>query len=276
TRLEAAQSQLMQSEKLASIGQLAAGVAHEINNPIGFVASNLHSLQRYVAGLLAVVAAYEATEPLLPAASPERALLAQARADADLDYLKEDMPELLAQTHDGLQRVKKIVQDLKDFSHADTGHQWEATDLEACLESTLTIANNEIKYKAQLVKEYGHPPAVECVPSQINQVFLNMVVNAGHAIGDQGRITVRSGHEGDQVWFEFEDDGCGMSAQTRQRIFEPFFTTKAVGKGTGLGLSLSYGIVQKHHGRIECDSEVGRGTRFRIWLPIHQPVALAA
>ncbi len=271
-RLEAAQSQLMQSEKLASIGQLAAGVAHEINNPIGFVASNANTLERYVADLFSLIAAYEAVESLLPADAPGVVALHDVKQHADLDFLKEDTTELLSQSRDGLLRVKKIVQDLKDFSHAGAGQSWEQADVERCLDSTLTIAANEVKYMATVVKEYGHPPPVECIPSQLNQVFLNMVVNAGHSIEQQGRITVRTGQTDEQVWIEFEDTGSGMSAETMHRIFEPFFTTKAVGQGTGLGLSLSYGIVQKHHGRIEVQSELGVGTRFRIWLPMCQPV----
>ena len=274
-RLEDAQSQLMQSERLASIGQLAAGVAHEINNPVGFVASNTHTLGRYVDDLLALVGAYEATEPLLPADAPERMRLMETKANADLDFLREDVRDLLAQSRDGLQRVKKIVQDLKDFSRADTAHRWEPADIEQCLESTLNIALNEIKYKARLVREYGHPPPVECIPSQLNQVLLNLVVNAGQAIDQQGTITVRTGSDdaGDEVWIDVEDTGCGMDEHTLQRIYEPFFTTKPVGQGTGLGLSLAYGIVQRHRGRLDVRSEVGVGTRFRLWLPVSQPAA---
>ncbi len=272
--LERAQQQLMQSEKLASIGQLAAGVAHEINNPVGYVASNAASLERYIADLFELIARYEAAEALLPPATQQA--LKQAKQAADLAYLREDIQDLLDQSREGLGRVKKIVQDLKDFSRADSGHTWAPCDLEQCLESTLTIAANEIKYKCEVVREFGHPPDVECVASQLNQVFLNMVVNAGHAIAERGRIVVRTGHRGEQAWVEFEDNGCGMAPEVQQRIFEPFFTTKPVGQGTGLGLSLSYGIVHKHHGRIEVDSELGRGTRFRIWLPLKQPAGAVA
>lgn len=275
-KLEAAQSQLMQAEKLASIGQLAAGVAHEINNPVGFVSSNANTLERYVHDLFGVIGAYAALEPLVDPEAPELMTLAQVKRDADLDFLNDDLRELIAQSRDGLGRVKKIVQDLKDFSHADTEHRVEAADLERCLDSTLNIAANEIKYKARVIKDYGHPPLVECVPSQLNQVFLNLIVNAGHAIEQQGTITVRTGTEDDQAWVEVEDSGSGMDAATLQRAFEPFFTTKPVGKGTGLGLSLSYGIVHKHHGRIEVDSVVGRGTRMRVWLPLVQPAAVPA
>jgi two-component system NtrC family sensor kinase len=139
------------------------------------------------------------------------------------------------------------------------------------IDATLNIVNNEIKYKADLVKEYGNLPEVECLASQLNQVFMNLLVNAAHSIEEHGTITIRTGMEGDEVWVDIVDTGHGIHPEHMQRIFDPFFTTKPVGKGTGLGLSLSYGIVQKHHGRIDVHSDVGKGTTFRLWLPIKQP-----
>jgi signal transduction histidine kinase len=265
-KLEDAHNQLLQSEKMASIGQLAAGVAHEINNPIGFVNSNLISLGDYVERLLKVLAAYEAADTESPG-TDARARLAAAKAEADVDYLKADIPALLAETGDGIARVRRIVQDLKDFSHVDQG-DWVLADLHKGLESTLNVANNEVKYKAVVVKEYGTLPVLRCLPSQLNQVFMNLLVNATHAIEDQGIITIRTSLVGEEAWIEITDTGKGIPAAMLTRIFDPFFTTKPVGVGTGLGLSISYGIVQKHGGRIEVDSELGKGTTFRVVLPI--------
>jgi signal transduction histidine kinase len=166
---------------------------------------------------------------------------------------------------------KVIVQSLKDFSHADVTDEWRFSSLRSGLDSTLNIVNNEIKYKAEVIREYGDIPDVECLPSQLNQVFMNLLVNAAHAIEEHGTITVRTGKERDEVWVDIVDTGHGIPPEHLQKIFDPFFTTKPVGKGTGLGLSLSYGIVQKHHGRFEVKSEVGRGTTFRVWLPVKQP-----
>jgi len=268
-KLKEAQSQLLQSEKLASIGQLAAGVAHEINNPIGFVYSNLGTLQRYFTDLLRLIEAYESAESTIG----DNAVVANLHAlkkKADLDFLREDTTALMNESRDGITRVKDIVQNLKDFSHPDGSDEWQWAALQQGLESTLNIVWNELKYKCTVIKEYGNIPDIECLPSQLNQVFMNMLVNAGHAIEERGTITLRTGTQGDQVWVEIEDTGKGIAPENLKRIFDPFFTTKPVGTGTGLGLSLTYSIVQKHKGRVEVDSTVGQGTRFRICLPIHQ------
>ncbi len=263
-KLEEAQTQLLQSEKMASIGQLAAGVAHEINNPVGFVMSNLGSLQRYVTDLLRLQAAYEAREASL--SEPEREAIRALKQDIDADYLREDIGQLLTETLDGLQRIKQIVLDLKDFSHVDSAERVWA-NLETGLDSTLNVVWNELKYKARVVKEYGRIPEIECLPSQLNQVFMNLLVNAAHAIETQGQITIRTGYDEERVWVEVEDTGKGITPEQMGRIFEPFYTTKPVGKGTGLGLSLSYGIVHKHGGHIEVKSEPGQGSTFRVVLP---------
>jgi signal transduction histidine kinase len=272
-QLSMAQAQLLQSEKLASIGQLAAGVAHEINNPISFVFSNFGTLQTYVASLLRVLARYEAAEPLIADADVARGI-ADLREQVDLAFLQEDILALMAESRDGIERVRKIVQDLKDFSRVDAHQQWQWADLHQGIDSTLNIVNNEVKYKADIVKEYGAIPEVECLPSQINQVIMNIVVNGAQAIeGRRGRITIRTGASGGNVWIEIADNGCGIPQAIQSRIFDPFFTTKPIGTGTGLGLSLSYGIIQKHRGRIDMQSEEGVGTTFRIELPIRQPDA---
>ena len=267
-QLSATKDQLVQSEKLASIGQLAAGVAHEINNPIGFVFSNIGTLEGYLSSLFTILDAYEAAESTF--ADP--AMLAGMKAlrqKVDLAFLKEDIPLLMGESKEGISRVKRIVQDLKDFSRVDCTQEWQWANLHQGIDSTANIVANEIRYKADVVKEYGDLPEVECLPSQLNQVFMNLLVNSAHAMGEaRGRITIRTGVAGDTVWLEFSDTGSGIPEEIRQKVFDPFFTTKPVGKGTGLGLSLSYGIVQKHHGQIEVRSEVGKGSTFRITLPI--------
>jgi len=268
-RLRDAQNLLLQSEKMASVGQLAAGVAHEINNPIGYVGSNLGALDGYLKELFEVVATYEEMEH----AVDDSTVLARVKAvkdKVDLEFLKEDVSSLMRESQEGIIRVKKIVQDLKDFSRVDTSDQWHFANLHQGLDSTLNVASNEIKYKAEVKKEYGDIPDVECLPSQLNQVFMNLLVNAAHAIQERGTITLRSGRQGEEVWVEVEDTGKGIAPENLSRIFDPFFTTKPVGQGTGLGLSLSYSIIQKHHGRIEVSSEVGKGTVFRVWLPVKQ------
>lgn len=277
-RLSEAQNQLLQSEKLASIGQLAAGVAHEINNPIGYVQSNLSSLEKYLHDLLEMLSAYESVEAAMSGSGVAlSAQLQERKAALDVDFIKEDLPHLMSESREGIQRVKKIVQDLKDFSRVDNAVEWVFTDLHKCIESTLNIVYNEIKYKADVTKEYCVLPDIECLPSQLNQVFMNLLVNAAHATeGPRGTITLRTGMADESVWIEIADTGKGISPENLKRIFDPFFTTKPVGQGTGLGLSLSYGIVQKHHGRIEVQSTVGHGTTFRITLPLKQPESAIA
>jgi two-component system NtrC family sensor kinase len=261
------ENQLVQSEKLASIGQLAAGVAHEINNPIGYIFSNFGTLETYLARLFEMLAAYESAESRVDAPEVVAALRA-LRERMELDFLREDIQSLMTESRQGIVRVRQIVQDLKDFSRVDSSQEPQLANLHHGIDSTLNIVASEIKYRAEVVKEYGSIPEVECVASQINQVVMNLLVNAAHAMGDKrGRIIIRTGGADAQVWIEVADNGSGIPPETLKRIFEPFFTTKPVGQGTGLGLSLSYGIVQKHGGRIEARSVVGEGTTFRVTLP---------
>jgi hemerythrin-like metal-binding protein len=255
---------LLQSEKMAAIGQLAAGVAHEINNPIGFVKSNLGTLGGYSEQLLRLVQDCEAAMAEQPALAQHFAGLAERE---DLAYIREDLPTLLGESREGLDRVSGIVLALKDFAHADSAEMVE-TDLVSGLESTLKVANNELKYKAEVVRQLQPVPHVMCVPGQINQVFMNLLVNAAQAIQTRGTITLRSGHDAAGVWVEIADTGCGIAPENLSRLFEPFYTTKPVGKGTGLGLSISWDIIVKNHGgRIEASSEPGQGSCFRVWLP---------
>jgi PAS domain S-box-containing protein len=270
-KLSAAQEHLVQSEKLASIGQLAAGVAHEINNPIGYIFSNFGTLETYLSDLFRMLGAYEKAEKSQSDVLTAREL-ETLKNNIELDFLKEDIPTLMRESKEGIVRVRKIVQDLKDFSHVDANPDWQFANLNQGIESTLNVVNNELKYKADVVKDYGDIPEVQCMPSQINQVVMNLVVNAAHAMGaERGKITVRTGVQGDKVWFEVADTGSGIAKNVLPRIFDPFYTTKPVGKGTGLGLSLSYGIVQKHHGSIDVQTEAAKGTTFRVTLPINQP-----
>jgi two-component system NtrC family sensor kinase len=175
----------------------------------------------------------------------------------------------LQESSDGLARVRKIVADLKDFSHVDES-EWQDADLNHGLESTLNVAWNELKYKATVVREFGEIPLVKCIPAQMNQVFLNLLINAGHAIETNGIITLRTRYQDARVTVEIEDTGQGIPDNIKDRIFEPFFTTKPVGKGTGLGLSISWDIIQRHHGTISIDSRVGHGTVFAICLPVNR------
>lgn len=266
-RLKQAQARLLQSEKMAAVGQLAAGVAHEINNPIGFVSSNLGSLSGYVEHMLTLLAAYDKTRTRMPAVL--RATIESLPAHAELDYIREDAPELLRDCKEGLARVKRIVNNLRDFTRVDTA-DWASADIHAVLESALHVVSNEVKYKAEVVKEFAALPSVVCNAAQLGQVFVNLLINAAQAIEEHGTITLRTGTAPDAVWIDISDTGTGMSAETQKRIFEPFYTTKPVGQGTGLGLSISWEIVKRHSGNLEVQSSPGKGTRFRITLPTQQ------
>ncbi len=263
--LKSAQSQLLQREKMASIGQLAAGVAHEINNPVGFIHSNLSTLSKYVARFEEYIAAQEAVSLKLPE-SDRRELAALAKR-LKLDYVTEDARQLVRECLEGTERVKEIVTNLKNFSRVDH-KELQAANLNNCLEETLRIVWNELKYKATVVKDYGELPETFCYPQQLNQVFVNILVNAAQAIAEKGEIRIATRAEAGTITVAISDNGPGIPEEIRSRLFEPFFTTKEVGKGTGLGLSISYDIVKKHGGEIEVESELGRGTTFFVRLPV--------
>ncbi|MEO8669817.1 MAG: ATP-binding protein [Tahibacter sp.] len=271
SRLAGAQSQLLQSEKMASVGQLAAGVAHEINNPIGYVHSNISSLARYIQDIFTMLHAYEKIELSMDSNHPDLRQLQTLKRSLEMDYVREDTINLLNESKEGLLRVEKIVKDLKEFSHLDKA-EWQRVDVHAGLDSTLNVVMHEIKYKADVTKEYGALPRIECLPFQLNQVFMNLLINAAQAIEQRGTITLRSGVSGANVWISVTDTGMGIEPVHLNRLFEPFFTTKPIGVGTGLGLSVTYGIVQTHHGSITVDSEPGKGSTFTIHLPISQPI----
>lgn len=269
-KLAGTHEQLLQAEKMASIGQLAAGVAHEINNPIGYVHSNLGTLQEYTGALLGLLDAYaEAMADADPVR--HREALAATRRQLDIDFITGDLPPLLKESREGIERVTRIVRDLKDFSHVERNAPMRPADLQQGLESTLNIVWNDLKYRARVEKHYSPMPLVECHRSEINQVLMNLLINAGQAIDGQGTIVLATGSGDGEAWISITDSGSGMPQEVIERIFDPFYTTKPVGHGTGLGLAICYGIIAKHYGRIEVSSTLGVGSTFRVVLPVSQP-----
>jgi two-component system NtrC family sensor kinase len=268
--LKMMQGQIVQQEKMASIGQLAAGVAHEINNPMGFITSNLTSLAKYASRLDEYIAALQQSLFSCPN-HPDTGEIDLLRQKLKVDYVMSDMCELINESLDGANRVSRIVQDLKSFSRVD---QVECcrTNLNEALGTTINIAWNELKYIATLERDFGQIPDLICFPHQLNQVFLNLLVNAAQALEKPGTITVRTWCDGDNVFVSVADTGKGMTAEVVQKVFEPFFTTKEAGKGTGLGLSISSDIVRKHGGEISVKSEIGVGTTFTVRLPVNGPL----
>lgn len=265
-QLNQANKQLLQSEKLAAIGQLAAGVAHEINNPVGYVHSNLTTLGNYLKDIFSLVDAIGQAESV--------DTLKSRRDNMEYDFLKSDIHDLLEESLEGILRIEKIISSLKDFAHQEDD-EFKPGDLHQSIESTLNVVRNELKYKADISLSLGEIPLIECNLSQLNQVIMNLLVNAAHAMDKYGRIDIRTGTGDQQVWLEIEDNGSGISPEHIDHLFDPFFTTKPVGKGTGLGLALSKDIIDKHSGTIEVHSEPGRGTCFRVSLPITQPAESA-
>lgn len=266
--LKSAQAQLVQSEKLATVGQLAAGVAHEINNPIGFIMSNLGTLKSYSEVMAGLIAGYRKhTEGESPEPDSALAQLRSTEESEDIDYILEDIVELVSESLDGTKRVKEIVQGLKSFSRIDDSAE-TAADLNEGLDATLKVVANELKYNCDVVKNYGELPLVPCTLAQLNQVFMNLLVNAAHAMEEHGTITISTRTEEGFAVVEVRDTGKGIPEDKIGSIFDPFFTTKPVGSGTGLGLSISYGIIEDHGGDISVESEVGVGTTFTIRLPL--------
>lgn len=268
-QLKAAQKQLVQSEKMASIGQLAAGVAHEINNPTGFVLSNLGTLKEYAMVLKQLALKLEEAAKAPPAKVPQ--LLQDGRKIAEeneLQYIMNDLDALLDETQEGAVRIRDIVRDLRNFSRPE-GEGFTENNLNEIVESALKLVWNKLKYKCSVEKQLGELPTVFCNRNQIEQVLVNLMLNAADAVEAGGRIVLRTVHPaGGGVLFSIEDNGAGISAEHLNRLFDPFFTTKDVGKGTGLGLSISHGIIEMHNGSINVDSSLGEGTRFTVELPL--------
>jgi signal transduction histidine kinase len=278
--LKESQVQLVQSEKMASLGQMVAGVAHELNTPLGYVTNNVQLLRELSLPLLDLASSQAALADCLADPGCDEARLAEAlqtaaasREQVAPEFLADDLQQLFADTGYGLGQIAELVVGLKDFARLDRAMS-EAVDLNDCIRSALLIARNNIKDKAEVLQQLGELPAVVCAPSQINQVLLNLLNNAAQAIDGFGRIQVKTWAEAEHVLISIEDSGRGMSAAVLQRIFDPFFTTKPVGQGTGLGLSISFKIIQDHGGTIRAASVVGRGTRFLLRLPIRQAVEL--
>ncbi len=267
TELKTIQTKVLQQEKMASIGQLAAGVAHEINNPMSFISSNLSTLDKYLSKLSGFIDSQSDLIKSIDSSGTAAPQLDEKRRQLRLDYIVTDIKDLIKESLEGAERVKGIVQDLKSFSRVEDTDYMMA-DINAGLESTIHIVWNEIKYKATLKREYGDMPMVRCNPGQLNQVFMNLLVNAAHAIEKQGEINVKTWHADGDIFVSISDTGCGIPQDKLSRIFEPFFTTKEVGKGTGLGLSIAYEIAKKHGGRITVSSTVGKGTTFTLQVPV--------
>lgn len=271
-KLRRTQAQMIQSEKMASIGQLAAGVAHEINNPIGFVNSNLYTIKEYCRQIMELLACYEQLEAGVGEDTADRSSIpdllekiSHCKKSIDYDFVKEELDEVLDESKEGVERVAGIVKDLKDFSHTDSG-KIEYADINHGIDSTLNMVWNQLKYNVTVNKELGELPLVKCDLAKINQVFMNLLVNAGQSIESNGVIDITTRRIGEQVEISIKDNGCGIPSEIINKIYDPFFTTKDVGSGTGLGLNLVYNIIKSHNGTIEVDSEVGIGTTFTVRL----------
>ena len=276
-RLKDTQAQILQAEKMASVGQLAAGIAHEINNPTGFVSSNLKTLIDYIDDISRLIKQYRMLITDLKdnaagektASSIEKRVnqIAGIEEEIDLDFIMDDIMDLINDCREGTKRIKKIVLDLKDFAHPGED-KLQATDINKGIESTLNVVWNELKYKATVTKEYGDLPLIKCYPQQLNQVFMNIFVNAAQAIEKRGEIRILTQADNGSVEVRISDTGVGISKENISKIFEPFFTTKEVGKGTGLGMNIAYNIIKKHKGTIDVESEVGKGATFTIRIPV--------
>jgi signal transduction histidine kinase len=269
--------ELQLAQKLESVGRLAAGIAHEINTPIQYVGDSVHFLRSAFDDLDKLLQDMNSAAALLPEGAQRSAYqleLAALEQRHDLEYLRTEVPKAFGRTFDGVERVTNIVKAMKEFAHPDANEQ-SPVDLLHALETTLLVASNEYKYVAKVRTEFGDLPQVVCNVGELNQVFLNLIVNAAHAIKDSGKdagngeIAIRAAAEGDHAVIRVRDNGCGVPKENLSKIYDPFFTTKEVGRGTGQGLAISHSIVvDKHGGDISVSSEVGVGTEFTIRLPI--------
>lgn len=264
-QIDETRTQLFHSSKMAALGMLTAGVAHELNNPIGFVKNNLVMLEEYLQVLLPVLQVIAAAPAGGDGALGER--LAQALAGEDLNPILDDIVPLLADTSDGVQRLAEIVASLRSFARAD-GPECEPFDLNQCVRDTLKVAANELKYRAHVFESLGEIPLLDGKPGEINQVILNLLVNAAQAITAFGEIHIGTKCVGDEVCLSIADTGAGILPEHLDQVFTPFFTTKSASQGTGLGLSISRDILRTHGGRIEVSSTLGEGSEFRVFLPL--------
>ena len=264
--------QLLQLEKLASIGQLTAGVAHEINNPVGFISNNVEMLRQYVVSYIDILKIVENLKKSIEQNNMESAKsivaeMSKFEEEINLDYMINDADKLLEHTQRGIDRIQKVVMGLRTFARRDN-EIMEMADVEAVLESIINIVWNEIKYKAELKKEYGKIPPVKCNSQELGQVFINLLANAAQSITDKGEITVKTYVNANHACIAIRDTGCGIAPEDIKKIFTPFYTTKQAGQGTGLGLSVSYDIIKQHGGDILINSQPGRGTTFTVLLPL--------
>ncbi|VAX34900.1 Circadian input kinase A [hydrothermal vent metagenome] len=272
--LKQAQMQLIQSEKLASIGQLAAGIAHEINNPVGFISNNLELIRGYSISYEKLLNLVEILKGVVKEKDISKAnecvkQIIHLEEELNLKFIKESFKELLADSMEGVERVKKIVIDLRTFAHCDE-EKIEEVQIDEIIDGVINIIWNEIKYNADLNKEYGKVPRIKGNPQKLGQVFMNLLLNASQAIKERGEIIVKTYCEGQYVCIDIKDTGSGISKENFGKVFDAFYTTKPVGKGKGLGLSVSYEIITKHDGKIIFDSEEGKGTTFTVKLPINR------
>lgn len=271
--LQSTQARLLQSEKMASLGQMAAGVAHEINNPIAFVNSNFSTLRQYIQVYKNLTDNYRALVKKLkqqefPEFKEALSEIEQYEQQEDINFINDDAEELISDSTSGINRVKSIVQGLKNFSHVDQAEQQEA-DINQCIEETLKMARVQIKDKCTINKNLQPLPPILCNPGKLNQVFMNLIINADQAIDEQGEIHITTHLAGDEIVVTVEDSGKGVASEHLSKLFDPFFTTKPVGEGTGLGLSISHGIIEEHNGTIDIKSELGKGARFLVRLPVN-------
>ncbi len=268
TNLKETQQQLVQSEKMASLGQLTAGIAHEINNPINFVSANVKPLKEDLADIIKCINYYQKTVKD-KGLEKEFVEVQKFNEQTDIQFALTEVEDLLRGIEEGASRTSEIVKGLRNFSRMDQ-HVIKKADLNEGIESTLTLLHSTYRDRIEIVKDFGQIPEVDCFPGQINQVFMNLLSNAIQAINGAGKIFIKTSATGNEIRISIKDTGSGMTEEIRTKIFDPFFTTKEVGKGTGLGLSISYGIIEKHKGRLQVFSEPGKGSEFVINLPLEQ------
>jgi signal transduction histidine kinase len=267
-KLKEAQNQLVQSEKMASVGQLTAGIAHEINNPINFVSSNISPLKRDLEDIITLL---EMCTHLTHSEIHETEFkkIEEYKKEIEYDIILKEIKQLLSGIEEGARRTMEIVRSLRNFSRLDEGEK-KLADINEGIESTLLMLRNQLKNRIEVEKKFGSLPQILCYPGKLNQVFMNILNNAGQSIEEQGKITISTSYKNKNILVSIKDTGKGMNKKVVDHIFEPFFTTKDVGRGTGLGLSISYGIIQEHNGQIKVKSEIDKGTEFIITLPVSE------
>lgn len=261
--LKRTESQLVQSEKMSSLGQMVAGIAHELNNPINFISGNVDIVEEYIEDIKKAI---HASIELIKSNDKLREQIESLNDELEIDYKVDDLGKIASSIRTGSERAAEIIQGLRTFSRLDEA-QLKETDIQQDIDLTLMLLRNQYKDRIQIHKEYGDVPPFRCFSSQLNQVYMNLLQNAIHAIEGKGDIWIRTRHDGSHLFIEIQDSGKGISEKVRAKIFDPFFTTKPVGKGTGLGLAVTYGIVDRHGGQIEVESKEGKGTLFRVKIP---------